>query len=165
MYKKPWCTGRVLLNIAYLIIERAFSSGRRPHELMSWGSSSACYYHVVSLDMRKLFVEVSLTSDGGRIYRVLGMMCFQFQGQNDIYSTFAFSLSHSAMFSGAHSKGVQWRLCILYSLYVSPEGKGRRQGNNLAWRDKDAIWRSWERHSSRRFRSIIWKPQCLVELK
>ena len=65
------------------------------------------YYHVVSLDMRKLFVEVSLTSDGGRICRVLGMMCFQFQGQNDIYSAFAFSLSHSAMFSGAHSKSVQ----------------------------------------------------------
>ena len=29
-------------------------------------SSSACYYHVLSLDMRKVFAEVSLASDGGR---------------------------------------------------------------------------------------------------
>ena len=90
------------------------------------------YYHVVSLDMRKHFVEVSLTSDGGRIDRVLGIICFQFQGQNDIYSALLSRfpiqlcfLVHILRVSGDDSAD-----CIPCMSHL--QEKGGHQGTNLA---------------------------------
>ena len=113
------------------------------------GSSLACHYHLVSLDMRKLL------SKSPRPQMEVGfkgswVSCVFKAKQNDIYSAFTLSLSFpfSCVFQGT------FQGCPVMTLYV-PYGKKRPR--KQIFLHEDAIWRCRKRPSSRRFCSISLK--------